>query len=129
MPQGKSLQHEVPSCLDYPIMHPNLNADVLATWMAAPADHAWIQIRLNIQTLTTTDTDDPTTTRRMPIGRPTSYEEATRDMQRQCDTIDMTTMPWTNIRDMLIELQKKWHEPKTAKQRRYDRVPTQARHC
>lgn len=32
MPQGRAMQHDIPSCLDYPMIQCNVAAQVLATW-------------------------------------------------------------------------------------------------
>lgn len=44
------MQHEISSCLDYPVMHCTVTAQVLATWQAAPADHARVQVTLDLPT-------------------------------------------------------------------------------
>lgn len=64
----------------------------------------------------------------MPIWRPTSYEDAKDDINDKARTMQWVHMPWTDIRHTLIQHQEKSHEAKTARQRRDERVPTQARH-
>lgn len=73
------MQHDMPSCMDYPIMHCNVTAQVVATWQAAPADHAWVQVTIDVPTQTP-DATLTKTLRRMPIWRPTSYEDARKYM-------------------------------------------------
>lgn len=61
--------------------------------------------------------------------RPTSYEQALDDMTQRAQHLDWTQMSWLQIHQTIAEHQDRWHDRKTARQRREERVPTQARFC
>lgn len=117
------MDKDLPACLDYGMLHENIDAEVAATWEHAPADHAWLLMDVTLRD----DGERREATRRPIIWRPTSSEHALDDMTERARHIDWNTLPWPDIHQIIGDHQDRWQERKSAKQRREKRAPIQAR--
>lgn len=120
IPQGESATRERPSTLDYALMHSSVKSSISIDWKYAPADHVWVKVTVYIPVL-------PIRRKEQTVWRPTSYDEARRDMHNHIQHIDITKANWSDITRHLKQWQKTWATTATAKQRRHARVPMQAR--
>lgn len=120
IPQSDSAGRERAATLDYAVMDSAARATISIDWKYAPADHGWVEIRLDMP-------EWRDTRKQQSTWRPSSYEEAKQDLANITTGLDIYKAKWSDIIDYLTAWQNKWATTTTAKERRRARVPMQAR--